>query len=440
MWFRAPADAERPPLVSKTAGISRIVARSQGSYDMAVTLLDSEDARLLRAGVVVAHRMIDGHGEWYVSAPLWPGLPNERSYELSPSSDLPEEVRERLDLFLREAPIAPLATVECVRRAFVLRDAEDEDIVEVRDDLITVIRDEKRSQTREIGMTPLRPLEPQQKDFVNSAMAAIQAVPIDRLPTLQQRIGPPATGLSSFREPQEIREDMSLEEFVSEKFVAHLGRFVLSELAGDLEVSAGELETIERDLRGLASVLEPESRAQLEADVRTVATTEGEDRRVVRRRILDALVNLVRAPKLGDLSGESARALLFSRVEQALAILLDRCRGLEPDSPDEAWSATLAAAEQLEMASSLLEPFFGKHLRRARQELDGLLYDLRGSVPPEEDVDVEHLSAQEAYQLGRDVENARWQVERSRARFVETWDERVPRVRRSLAKMRKRLS
>lgn len=439
MWFRLPVGAGAPPLVSEAVGIERIVAHPAGSYEIIVSVLDSVDARLLRAGITVAHRRRDGAGEWYVAAPTWPGLPNEVTYELDSSGELPSEVRHKLQLFLRQAPIAPFATMECRRREYTLRGA-DGDVVEIRDDVITILRgDQVRSTTREITMTPLVPLTGQQRDFIQSAMAAIDAVALERQPTLQQRIGPPATGLTSFREPAGIQPGMTLEEFVSEVFLIHLHRLLHSELVDDARLTREELESVLRDLRGLSSVLEPSWRADFEGDVKALPSATEEDRGAILVRIMDALVSGVRAPKLGDVGGEPAREVLFARTEQALLILFDRCRALDADSSDDAWYAALRSAEQLDAAAAILDPLFKKPLRKARKELQQILRDLRMSVAAPEDIELVGLSAEEAFNLGRDVEHAKWTLERARARFVEEWPNRVPRVRKLLKKMRKKL-
>lgn len=439
MLYRLPVDAGPPPLVSETVGIERIVSRPAGSYRMEVVVLDSDEARLLRAGITVAHRRRNGEGEWYVSSSQWPGLPHEISYDLDASGDLPPEIRRRINLFLRQDPLEPFATMECDRRTFRLRGPEG-DLVEIRDDVVTIIRDgRERSKTREITMTPLVKLDGHQRDFIQSAMAAIDAVPVDKHPSLQQRIGPPATGLTSFREPHGLHEGMTLEEFVSETFLVHLHQLLLSELRDDPALTRDELASVFKDLRGLSSVLEPRWREALESDLRALPAATGDDREPILLRVIDSLVSAVRAPKLGDASSEDARAVLFGRVEQSLMILFDRCRALDTSSSDEAWAAALRSAEQLEAASAILEPLFKKPLRKARRELAGVLDALRQSMRPPTDIEIVDLSPEEAYRLGRDVENAQWAVAKAREQFVETWPDRVPKVRKALAKMRKKL-
>ena len=232
---------------------------------------------------------------------------------------------------------------------------------------------------------------------------------------------------------------MNLEEFVCEIFLKHLHALVIAELEQRPDRERRILEELQLDLRGLALVLEPAWREMLEADVRSLRTTSSNERQPALLRVLDALVGAARAPKLGDLSVEQARVALSSRVEQALVILFDRCRALELDGPDEAWGAALRSATQLQATIRLLEMLFGKPARKLGKEIDGVLTLLRSSVLPPDDIELVGLSAHEAFQLGRDVEHARWSVEKARRELIDTWPEHVAGSRKALKKMRRKI-
>ncbi|MDU7361418.1 MAG: hypothetical protein E7L00_09460 [Propionibacteriaceae bacterium] len=440
LWFRVPADADAPPLISETVGFTRLLSRPAQSHRMEVDVLDSHDARLLRAGIVVAHRRRnDEQAQWYIAAPSWPGIPDEASFNVSEVEELPESLRSKLSLFLRQQPIGPFAAMVCDRREYMLRGG-DADLVAIRDDVITIARGGVTlSKTREITMTPQVKLQAQQREFIVSALEAVDASPMGVLPSLQQRIGPPATGLTSFRKPAGVHDDMNLEEFVCEIFLKHLHALVIAELEQRPDRERRILEELQLDLRGLALVLEPAWREMLEADVRSLRTTSSNERQPALLRVLDALVGAARAPKLGDLSVEQARVALSSRVEQALVILFDRCRALELDGPDEAWGAALRSATQLQATIRLLEMLFGKPARKLGKEIDGVLTLLRSSVLPPDDIELVGLSAHEAFQLGRDVEHARWSVEKARRELIDTWPEHVAGSRKALKKMRRKI-
>lgn len=440
LWFRVPVETQTPPLISESIGFQRIVARPADGFRMQVGVFDSPGARLLRAGIVVAHRRSDDDpGEWYLSAPSWPGLPDEATFEVGQERDLPPEVRRKLALFLRDAPLAPFATMECVRREYSLRGPE-ETVADIRDDLVTIVRDgTTTSEQREITLQPRVQLSGQQRDFIRSAFDAIDGEELERPPSLQERLGPPASGLGIFREPAELRKDMSLEEFVSESLLGHLTRLVDGELTEDAVVIRGELNHLLDDLRGLSSELAPQWRERLESDVRSLLSKGTEDREPALLSTIEGLIAGMRAPQLGDHAGEQARVVLYSRIRQQLLIVFDRCRALEADGPDEAWSAVLRQAEYLDAAVRLVEPLFGKHARRLREAVGEVISVLRTSVRPPADIELVGMSPKEAFQLGRDVEHAQWSVDRARRHFLQHWPEYVGAGRKALKKMGKKL-
>ena len=407
---------------------------------MTVTVLDSPRARLLRAGITVAHRSRDGKGEWYVSAKDWPGLPNEATCELNESGNLPRELQRKLNLFLRKEPLTPLASMECERREYVLR-GHDGDLVEIRDDIISIEREgETRSRVRELVMTPLVKLTGQQREFIHTALQAVDANVLERPPSLAQRIGPPATGLTSFKTPSGFHSAMNLEEYVSEIMLTHLHGLLLSELSDEPIGTEELLLSLEADLHGLSPVLEPQWREQLESCIRALPGAPLDDREGILLQIIDELVAGVRAPKLGNLSSEPAREVLFKRAEHALIILLDRCRSLEKGSDEEAWAAALRSAEHFQDTAKVIEPLFPKQVRKLKAQTEELLQGLRASMLPPEDIELVGLTAADAYQLGRDMEHARWSVARARRDFVDSWPARVPKMSKAMNKMRKKAS
>lgn len=436
MWFHLPVDSGPPPLVSPTVGFERLVAHGTGERRTRVSVLDSPLARLLRAGITVAHRLRgDEPGHWYVAAPGWPGLPDEAVYPIDASGDLPGDIRRKLQLFLRTHELAPFATIEHDRREFTLRGAA-EDLIDIVEDRFSIFRGgELVNRVREIKMTPLVTLTAQQRAFLTAAMTAAEAVQLDEEPTLACRIGPPATGPTPYRQPLPVKRDMTLEEFVAERFLGHLNRLMAAELTGSGRCS--ELAAIRVTLRGLSSVLEPTWRTECEARLDRAGSEV--DRHSVLPKLMASLVSAVRAPKLGDLARRPVGEVLYSRLEQQLLILFDRCRGLAVNGPEESWSAALRSAEQLDATTQVLEPLWPKGFGRLRKEHLGLLDALRSSLRPPEDIELVGLSVAEAFQLGRDMEHAQWTVTSARYEFVGEWPGHVESGRKQLGKIRKKL-
>ncbi len=123
-FYDLPYSAPAPRLVNPELGLHNLVARAghNAAYEIDVTLLDAPDHRLIRSGVLLAHRVLDGRGEWFLTAPDWqPLLPKDR-IELMGHADLPEDLADLIRPLRRRATLGPVAALNCDRREFALRD------------------------------------------------------------------------------------------------------------------------------------------------------------------------------------------------------------------------------------------------------------------------------------------------------------------------------
>ncbi len=446
--LEVPFSSESPQLTSEAVGLPRVMHRPAASLEMDATILDCADGRLLRDGVIVAHRIIGGLGEWYLAAPRWsPTLPDERIQPLGHSGDLPDEFASYIRPFVRHGVLGTIAGLHSERDEWALRDDDGEVAAYVKDEKVTIRRSGiTTARYREITVTPTRALTGQQREFLLSAALAVNAIVVDSFPTLQQRLGAPATGLTNYPLPQALRRDFTLEEFATEVFAGHLQSILLADLArraedrDDLADLNAALWAFGRDLRGLAPVLEPAWRESLEQRLSGLPYESAADLEPAVLDVLDALVGSVLAPRLGDLSQRQAAEVLFERAEQATYILADRCRALEVTSPDDKWQAALRAAEQLDVAAGVAAPLFPKAMGRLLNQLEDLLDDLRGSAVGSlaGDPELDGLSAEQAYQLGLDAERRRSSVRERRAQFIRRWPDRVVAARKVLAKAEKK--
>ena len=446
--IEVPFTSEPPALTSPELGLPRLLRRPAASYVMDVTVIDAADGRLLRDGVVVAHRVVGGIGEWYLAAPRWsPHLPEECTRPLGTSGDLPVELAHRLRPLIRGAVLGPIAALRCTRDEWALRDADGGIAAVVRDERVTVRHGGvATARYREITITPeRRGLAKAQRDFLAAAGLAVNGTVVAEFPTLQERLGAPATGLTNFPLPRPIAADATLEDFVSTVFAGHLLAITTAELerrrAGSDDVGAVNalLWAFGKDLRGLAPVLEPGWREATERLLRGLPWPTPAELEPALPGVLDALVGGVRAPRLGDLSRRPAAAVLLDRAKQAGRILAERCRTLAEDAPDEQWAAARLAAEQLGVASTVAAPLAPEELGKVLGRLDDVVAALRGcefgasAATPE----LEGLSPAQAYQLGVDAERGRARVVARRADFIERWPGVVKRARKRLKKARK---
>lgn len=446
--LEVPFSSAAPQLTSEAVGLPRVVRRPSASSAMDATILDAADGRLLRDGVVVAHRVTEGLGQWYLSAPRWsPSLPDEQVEPLGANGDLPDEFARVLKPLVRHAVLGPIAAMHSEREEWALRDDAGEVAAQVRDEKVTIRRSGiTTARYREITITPSRVLSGQQRDFLLSAARAVNATVVDRFPTLQQRLGAPATGLTNFPAPEQPRDDATLEEFATNVFARHLQEIVHADLRrrGTDPEDLGELNAalwaFGRDLRGLAPVLEPGWRESVEKRLTGLPFHKASDADAPVLDVLDALVSTVLAPRLGDLSQRPAARELFQRAEQATLILADRCRTLEVSSRDDKWQAALRAAEQLEVATAVVEPLVHGVMRKLSDQLSDLLGELRTATsdPLASDPELDGLSVEQAFQLGVETERRRAAVRERRETFIRKWPDRVVAARKVLAKAEKK--
>ena len=446
--IEVPFTSESPVLTSEGLGLPRLLRRPAASFVMDVTVIDAADGRLLRDGVVVAHRVVGGIGEWYLSAPRWsPHLPEECTRPLGTSGDLPVELAHRLRPLIRGAVLGPIAALRCTRDEWALRDAEGGVAAVVRDERVTVRHGGvATARYREITITPeRRGLTKAQRDFLTAAGLAVNGTVVAQFPTLQERLGAPATGLTNFPVPRPLAPDATLEDFVSSVFATHLLAIATTDLArrraesDDVGGVNAQLWELGKDLRGLAPVLEPKWREATERLLGGLPWSTPAELEPALPAVLDALVGGARAPRLGDLARRPAAVVLLDRAVHAGRILKERCGALTVEAPGEQWAAARLAAEQLVVAARVVSPLAPELLGKVLVGVEDVVTALRAcesdaSVAPPE---LGGMSAEQAFLLGAELERKRALAVARRADFIERWPGTVKRARKRLGKARK---
>lgn len=429
MRFEMPFQADTPAVLSESLGITRLLERQATSHRIDVTVLDAPDARLLRAGVTLAHRVLAGVGTWYLAAPGWePLLPAERVAPVDGRGDLPPEFVRLTRPIVRRVPLVPIAALTCCRIDYQLHGL-DGMLADIRDERVTISRDERVTEYREATITPTALLSAPQRRFVFEAMEAVEATGVAQFPTLAQRLGPPATGGTDFPKAGPLRHEASMEEFAAHVFAKDLWLLVEA-LYGDARAVDKALGQVHHHVRGLANVLDPGWLATVESALAAPSETAALD-------VLDALISAARAPRLGDVSAEPAAELLLRRSKQGAYILADRCRSLTTDSPDQDWRAASAAAEQLRSNGKVVVMLQGKRGHKLLGRVNKLTKALRNCAVPVEVPGLADLSPEEAFECGRAVERQHQQIGSARRKFVARWPKRLADVRRLAAKGRR---
>lgn len=445
--FDVPFTAPAAPLLSESAGTLRLVAHASKSHNAEITLIDTPDNRLLRSDVVVAHQVVEGVGEWYLSAPGWqPWLPKELVVPVGGQADLPPEFLRLIRPVARQGVFGAVAGLICERSVITLKGTEDRSLAEITDEKVTIRRSGlTTARYRQVTIAPTKQLSAQQREFVMSAMAAISATAVSSFPTLQQRLGPPATGLTDFPKPRSLLPEATLEELVSSLFatqlldLTHAALDLANDATSDPMTLEAELESTQQLVHGLGHVLEPEWCEQL---VRASREPAGDDATTVAGRATatsELLAAAVHAPRLGDSARLPAAPLLVRRVTQATQLIIDRCDQLSTTSDNQEWNAALQATNLAEVTLHVALPLLGKPVRKLTKAVVKIGFRLGNCLLPSQEVDLAGLSTQEAFELGRAQERDLVNTAQCRADFVADWAEREKELSKQLAKMAKKL-
>ncbi len=416
VWCDAPFMLETPLLSAPDLGIARVVRRGgDHSYRIDVTVLDTADHRLLRSGVVLAHRVCDGVGDWYLAAPDWADLlPAEETMPLDAAGDLPERFALLTQPFRRLAPIGPVAAITLERTGYTLR-GPDEVLGTIRDDRYTVQRGGLViGRSRELTLGVSTTLTDEQRAYVLAALEVCGAARVEEFPTLRARIGAPATGLRDLPKPVDRGSSATLQEFVAGVFARRLRTIVEADLAerggesGDL--LGPQLQALDADVLGLAGVLQPDWQARFTRQVESILAGGSHPWRRPQSylTLLDTLVLAARAPQLGDLGPERARPHLRHLVADQLAATQSALDALPVDLTDSLADRPLDAAQaattQLAHVCGVAQTVLGSPARRLHTRAEGLAADLAVAARrPREPGDeaLAELTVREAFEVGQ---------------------------------------
>jgi hypothetical protein len=447
-FYDLPYSAPAPRLINPDLGLHNLVARAghNAAYAIDVTLLDAPDHRLIRSGVLLAHRVLDGRGEWFMTAPDWqPLLPKDR-IELMGHVDLPEEFADLLRPLRRRATLGPVAALNCDRREFALRDDQGTTMALLRDDKVTVRRGGlTTARYREVMITPIGPgLTDEQVAWLDRAFVQAGATGVPRFPRLVVRLGAPATGPTDLPVPEPFDADAPFKKFVSQLLALRLRRIVEADLAirgGDQTAIgrlADEATRLRDELRGLAGVLDAEWVEDLYDELGWISLesapsdTSGPDRLAGRLHseryltVLERLVGAVRAPKLAEARTDPAGQVLRELIEAALRRLRRAANGLTADSAEEEWDDAWQEMGRvnwvLDVAAQVLPDEAANTHRRlaSAARLLGQVHDDRSSEAAAL-LMVAELTPDLAFLAGRDFERETDKARRTRREFVREW-------------------
>ena len=450
--YDMPFSSVEPRLVNPEVGLPNLVARGghNAPYTIDVTLLDAPDHRLIRSGVLLAHRVLDGRGEWFLTAPDWqPLLPKDR-IELMGHADLPDDLASLIRPLRRRATLGPVAALHCDRREFALRDDTGTTLALLRDDKVTVRRGGlTTARYREVMLTPVGPgLSHDQRAFVDRAFRSVGANRVPRFPRLVTRLGAPATGSSDIPLEQALDGSLPFRGFVGAVVGNHLREVVRCDLAlrggdGDaLARLADEAAALSAELSGLAPGLDPSWVEDLVDDLDwLVAATRDAGRartgagpaplRSERYlSVLERLVGAARSPRLVVDGSAPTVAVLGRLLEVETRRLREVADPLRADATDAAWDQVRRAVDRVRGLARAAAPVVPDDAAKALallRKTAPLLAAVQLGLPPAVP-DVEAMTPAEAFAAGREHERARLGHRRARQDFVDRWAKTVRKL------------
>ncbi len=452
--YDMPYSAAAPKLINPAVGLHNLVARAghNAAYEIDVTLLDAPDYRLARSGVLLAHRVLEGRGEWFLTAPDWyPLLPKDR-IETMGDTDLPEEFADLIRPLRRRATLGPVAALRCERREFALRDDEGQTLALLRDDKVTVRRGGlTTARYREVMMTPVGPgLTEQQDAWLDRAINQAGATSVTRFPRLVSRLGAPATGLTDFPVPRSFEADAPFATFVSQLLGLRLRQIVEADLAirgGNLDAAeqlAAQASQLRMELKGLSFVLDPDWVEDLYDELDWImidADPRGADPAGVARArenliarlhserylaLLDRLVTATRGPKLGDTSVLDANKVLSDLLGSVVGRIRRVVDRLTPEASPQAWEDAWRSLGQLQWVADISTHVMAAETERIQRRLakSQSLLDQIHHYQQQADEAIEsvaEMTAQEAFEAGRSYERRVDEARGLKTEFLALW-------------------
>jgi CHAD domain len=440
-----PYSAQAPRMINPAIGLHNLVARAghNAGYDIDLTLLDAPDHRMIRSGILLAHRVLDGRGEWYLGAPDWvPLLPKERIDPLG-HGDLPQELADLIRPFRRRATLGPVAALRCERREFALRNEHGVTVALLRDDRVTVRRGGlTTARYREVMMTPIGPGLTEDQDFwLSQVLGMSGATRVEKFPRLVARLGAPANGLTDFPSPPQTDGTTPFGVFVT----SLMGRRLHQLLEADLSLQAGRpmaadelcqvASRLQREIRTVVSALDVDWISDLDeelgwlADQARLYEPSALTARLRSERyltLLERLVTASRTGRSGDARARPTSVVLESMLDRSWRRLGKSADRLRADPSPEAWEAARSALADVLGVCDLIEELepgrFDALRRRLTKTADQLTEAGRRAAVVQLTRDrAAQATPLEAFELGRRYEHELTEARASREAFASAW-------------------
>jgi CHAD domain-containing protein len=487
--FRVSAPFRLPELAGDGTGVAS-VSKAQVKELVAV-YWDTSDLRLAREGITLRHRTGEGDADgWHLKLPVHEaGVPDastgtrDEIHEKGPEAAVPASLRDLVEVYLRGAVLGPVATLQTIRTAHELLDADGNALAEVTDDVVSVI-----NQGHTAGR--FREIEVEDRagglgllEDVGAVLRTAGAVGGEFVPKVVRALGPCATA-DPDPPPQ---SDVSLKDPARLAVQSVLRRYVRAFMANDQAVRRGaddgvhQMRVAARRLRSALKTFRPlvdlDWATALREELKWVADSLGgaRDAEVLLARLLADLDTLpphlivgparakIEATVGSELASGKAAALETLRSDRYLA-LVDRlvAAAWDPvtttlaesstgsvlpelvgsawaklakgashvrrrEATNEDWHRTRIAAKQARYSAESVVPFFGKAAKtlarqaEAVQELLGEHQDAAVAAEVLHRLAMAPRSGSFAFTVGLLYAHQEETLARSRAEFPALW-------------------
>lgn len=346
--FRVHPPFQLPDVVGERTGAASV----DQSEDKQLTAVywDSSDLRLAREGITLRHRAGEGPGKdgWHLKLPIREGRVPDASigrrdelHEDGANDTIPDLLRDLVLPWTRTAVIGPVATLLTQRTAYLLRDAAGNAMVEITDDLVSVLSSgHVAGRFREIevedcggGIDAI--------EAVGAVLRAHGAVAGEFLPKVVRALGPQATADPDPPLPAAVGLDEPARCAVRDLLRRNVRALITNDVAvrreqpdavHQLRVTARRLRSALKTFRPL---LDPEWATSLRSELKWLADSlaGARDSEVLLDRLMaeldrlddDLVIGPVRAKiqqaVTGQLAAGSATALETLRSERYVVLL-----------------------------------------------------------------------------------------------------------------------
>jgi CHAD domain-containing protein len=481
-----------PALTPERIDVSSV--EELGPLDLHATYWDTADLRLARNRVTLRHRTGEGAPRWTLKLPALPRDITAR-HELhfdGPGRTIPEGALDLVTAFARSAPLSAVARLRTLRRRWSLRGRTGEDLAELVDDRVSVLREGRVVERfREIEIEG-RAMDRPGLQRIANVLAEDGATSAAAVPKLVRALGDraeaPPDGAPAPLSPSDSA-GYAVRAAVArgvERLVLHDPPTRLGDVEGlhQMRVAARRLRS---DLKTFERLLDPEWSRPLREELRWLGAALGavRDIDVMQERLseqagdlrgdldplfealahrreparanlmvalrsarfvdlLDRLVEVVREPVLSELAEMPAADVLPTLARRSWRNLAQVAGALDAASPDAAHHEVRVRAKQAryaaEAVAAALAPKQARHAKRFAKraaEVQGVLGTLQDTVVARATIAAaaESRPGDGRFNLaaGRMLEREVQAGEQARHDFPAAWDRlREPKVRRWL--------